>query len=80
MPLRMKVGLGPGRIVLHGDPASPPKRGTAPNFWPMFIVAEWSPISATVEHLFCVCLCLAFCAFSVLAYTILFLYGLLLLC
>jgi len=33
MPLGTKVGLGPGRIVLHGDPsAPPPKRGTAPQF------------------------------------------------
>jgi len=28
----MKVGLGPGHNVLHGDPASP-KRGTAPNVY-----------------------------------------------
>jgi len=27
MPLGTKVGLGPGHIVLHGDPALPPKRG-----------------------------------------------------
>ena len=44
----------PGHIVLHGydgDPVSP-IRGTAPNFWPMSIVAKRSPISATAEHLF----------------------------
>jgi len=30
-PLGMAVGLGPGHIVLDGDPASPPpKRGTPP--------------------------------------------------
>jgi len=29
MPLGTKVGLDPGHILLHGDPA-PPKRGTAP--------------------------------------------------
>jgi len=29
MPLDTKVGLGPGRIVLHGDLAPPPNRGTA---------------------------------------------------
>jgi len=29
MPLGTEVGLGPGRIVLDGDPA-PPKRGTVP--------------------------------------------------
>jgi len=34
MPLGTKVGLGPGRILLHGDPAPPPKRGTAPIFGP----------------------------------------------
>ena len=31
MPLGMEVGLGPGYIVLDGDPA-PPKRGIAPKF------------------------------------------------
>ena len=28
--LGMQVGLGPGHIVLDGDPAAPPQRGTAP--------------------------------------------------
>ena len=51
MPLSTKVGFGPGLIVSHGDPASPHKRGTAPNLWPMSIVAKRSPISATAEHL-----------------------------
>jgi len=32
MPLGMEVGLGPGDIVLDGDPA-PPKEGTDPQFW-----------------------------------------------
>jgi len=27
MPHGMEVGLGPGHIVLHGDPAPPPKKG-----------------------------------------------------
>jgi len=42
MKLGMEVGLGPGDIVLHGEPAPPaPKRGTAPpNFWPMSVVAK----------------------------------------
>jgi len=31
MPLDTEVGLGPGNIVLDGDPA-PPERGTAPPF------------------------------------------------
>jgi len=37
--LGMEVGLGPGHIVLDGDPA-PPKGGTAPNFRPMSIVVK----------------------------------------
>jgi len=51
MPLGTKVGLSSGNIVFDADPAPPP-RGTAPNFQPMSIVAKWSSISATVEHLF----------------------------
>jgi len=52
MPLGTEVGLGPGNIVLDGVPAPPPKRGRAPNFRPMSIVATRSPISATAELLF----------------------------
>jgi len=51
MPLGMKVGLGPGRIVLHGDPAPLPKGEQPPNFRLVFVVAKWSPISATAEQL-----------------------------
>jgi len=51
MPLGMEVGLGWGHIVLDGDPPLL-KRGTAPNFRPMTVVAKQSPISATAEHLF----------------------------
>jgi len=42
MPLCTEVGLGPGHIVLYGDP-SPLERGTAPRptFRSMFIVAKW---------------------------------------
>jgi len=36
MPLGMEIGLGPGHIVLDGDPALP-KGGTVPNFRPMFV-------------------------------------------
>jgi len=32
MKLGVQVGLGPGRIVLDGDPAHPPQRGRAPQF------------------------------------------------
>jgi len=98
IPLCTEVDLGPGDIVLDGEPA-PPKRGIAPtfrpcllwpngwldqdatwyggrprlkphcvrlgpsspptkkehsplHFWPISVVAKWSPMSATVEHLF----------------------------
>jgi len=40
MPLGTEEGLGPGDILLDGDPAPPKNGGTAPNFWPMFIVAK----------------------------------------
>jgi len=47
-PLGMEVDLGPGHIMLDGDPAPPRERGTgAPSFRPMFIVAT----VATVAHL-----------------------------
>ena len=52
MSLGTNVGLGPGDIVLDGDPSS--QNGTAaPTFLPMSIVAKilWSPISATAELL-----------------------------
>ena len=39
MPLGTMVGLGPGNIVLDADPA-PPQTDTAPNFWPMSVVAK----------------------------------------
>jgi len=45
MPLGMKVGLGPGDIVLDENPA-------VPTFRAMSIVAKWSPISATAGLLF----------------------------
>ena len=48
--LSREVGRGPRHIVRWG-PTSPPPNGIAPNFWPMSIVAERSPISATAEHL-----------------------------
>jgi len=51
MPIGTKLGIDLGRIVLHGDPAPAPTWNTAPNFWPMSVVAKQSPISATVYHL-----------------------------
>jgi len=40
MKLGMEADLGPGHIVLDGDPAPVPKRGTAPNFLPISVVAK----------------------------------------
>jgi len=45
--LGTKVGLGPGYIVLDGDPALP-----SPNLRSMSIVAKRPSIPATAEHLF----------------------------
>jgi len=52
MPLGTE--LGPGDIVLDGDPAPPTKGGghSTPTFRPTSIVAKRSPISATAELLF----------------------------
>jgi len=33
MALGMEVGLGPGHIVLDGDPAPSPKRGESPTIF-----------------------------------------------
>ena len=40
MKLVMQVGLGPGHIVLDGDPDPPQKGDTASNFQRMSIVAK----------------------------------------
>jgi len=53
MPLGKEVGLGPGHIVLDGDPVVtqlPPQQPIA-TFRPMSIVAKRSPISATAKLL-----------------------------
>jgi len=39
MPVGTEVNVGAGDVVLHGV-AAPPKRGTVPTFWFMFIVAK----------------------------------------
>ena len=41
MKLGTQVGLGSGHIVLDGDPAPLPHRGTACNFWLISVVAKW---------------------------------------
>jgi len=64
MPLGTKVGLGPDHILLHGDPGRP-KRGAAPNFRPMSIVAKRSPISATAEYLYCLVNCNSIATFKI---------------
>ena len=43
MPLGREVDFVPGHIVLDGDPAPPPPKGHAPNFWLMSIVALGRP-------------------------------------
>ena len=40
MSLDMEVGLGPGHIVLDGDPDSPTRGAVVPNFRPMSVVAK----------------------------------------
>jgi len=48
MPLGMEVGLGPGHIVLDGNPARPPQKGgTAPNFRPMLVAKRLDDQDAT---------------------------------
>jgi len=52
MPLGKEVGLGPGHIVLDGDPVgTQPPQQPLPTLRPMSIVAKRSPISATAELL-----------------------------
>jgi len=54
MPLSKEVGLGPGHIVLDGDPVgTQPPTASPLHFWPMPVVAKRSPISATAELLLC---------------------------
>jgi len=52
MPLGTEAGLGPGDIVLDGDPPPPMEQGTAPlTSQPVFVVAKWSPTSTNAELL-----------------------------
>jgi len=53
MKLGMQVGLGSGHIVLDGDPAAPPQRGTAPPQFSAHIccgqMAAWIKMSLGME-------------------------------
>ena len=40
MALDMEIGLGPGHIVLDGDPAPLPKNGTEPQFLAHFYCGQ----------------------------------------
>jgi len=40
MKLGAEASLGPGHIVLDGNTNPPPKKGIAPNFRPMSVVAK----------------------------------------
>jgi len=48
----MDVGLGPGHIVLDGDPDPSQKGAQSTNFRTVSIVAKRSPFSATDELLY----------------------------
>jgi len=53
MPLGMKADLGPGHVVLDGDPAPTPAKGAQRS--PLFSAHVYyprSPVSATTELLF----------------------------
>jgi len=51
MKLGLQVGLGPGHVVLDGDPTPFPLRGTPPNFWPICCgqMARWIKMPLGVE-------------------------------
>jgi len=53
MKLGMPIGLGPGHIVLHGDPAfPPPKKGRAP---PQFSAHDYcGQVAAWIQMPLCV--------------------------
>jgi len=40
MSFGMEVGFSPGDFVFEGDPATPRKKGTPTQFWPISIVAK----------------------------------------
>jgi len=65
MPLGKVVVLGPGHVVLDGDPVvTQPPTGAPLHFRPMPTVAKRSPISATAELLYTFSVALAFASKS----------------
>ena len=40
MPLGTEVGLGPGDIVLDGDPASPPRKGHSSSHFSAYVYCD----------------------------------------
>jgi len=52
MKLRMEVGLGPGHIVLHGEPVPPPLKGHSHEppliFGPCLLMSVKMPLSMEV--------------------------------
>jgi len=68
-PLGTEVDLGPGHIVLDGNPAHPRERGRAP--LPLFgpcLLWPRSPISATAELLFSIRLLLSTSTIAICRY------------
>jgi len=56
MKLGVQVGLGPGHIVLDGDPAPPPPKGHSPQFSAHICcskMAAWIKISLDMEQGIC---------------------------
>jgi len=51
IPLGTEIGLGPGDVVLDGDPVPPRKLDSSSYFSAHFAVAR-SPISAAAEHFY----------------------------
>ena len=52
MKLGMQVGLGPGHIVVDGDPAAPPRKGHSPHFSAHICcgqMAAWMKMSLGME-------------------------------
>jgi len=51
MPLGLEVGLGPGHIVLDGDPHGNGHSSPRPSNFSAHFALAWSPISVTAELL-----------------------------